>query len=253
MNNSISKPSADWPTPWPSDSFRIGPTLLLFVLVVVPMLTFGAFEAIQSATTHIDAKAFGDPLVVIASLVVTLLVEGTLVLILFALLPWVSRLPLSVLGFRQLRPRDLGIAFIGSLAMALVANGGAAIIETLMHTNHNQEAVVMLTQLHSPALLTAFVLFAVALAPALEETIFRVFLFNATRRYFGFWIGAIVSGLCFGFAHGDPIAAVPLALGGIVLAFVYYRTENAFASMLTHGMFNSYTILALLFFPQFAK
>ena len=110
----------------------------------------------------------------------------------------------------------------------------------------------MLRQLHDPRLLIAFTVFACVLAPFMEETIFRVFLFNAVRRYWGFWPGALISGLCFGIAHGDPLAAIPLALGGVVLAFVYYRTNNAFASMVTHGLFNSYTILALIFTPHLA-
>jgi uncharacterized protein len=253
VNNSTSKPSADWPTPWPSGSFRAGATALLVVLVVVPMLGFGVWQAIASATTHIDVKEFGNPLLIIATLVVTLLVEGTLVLILIALLPWASRLTLGQLGYHALRGRDIAIAFIGSLVMAVVANGGAALIEAALHTPHDQTAVVMLQQVHDPRLLTAFAIFAIVVAPLLEETIFRVFLFNAARRYYGFWVGAIVSGLCFGIAHGDPIAAIPLALGGIVLAFVYYRTGNAFASMITHGLFNSYTVLALIFAPQLAK
>jgi uncharacterized protein len=217
------------------------------------MLGFGVWQASASASMHINPKAFGDPLVVIASLVVTLVVEGTLVIVLISLLPWAARLPLSRLGYRPPHGRDLAIAFIGSLVMAVVANGGAALIEALLHSTHDQQAVVMLMQLHDPRLLAAFALFAIAVAPIMEETIFRVFLFNATRRYFGFWVGAIVSGLCFGIAHGDPIAALPLALGGVILAFVYYRTGNAFASMITHGLFNSYTILALVFAPQLAK
>ncbi len=190
---------------------------------------------------------------VIASLGLTLLVEGGLALIVLLLLPWASRLSLRALGYRPPSARDLLAAFLGSLVMALVANGGASLIQSLLHTNQDQQAVEMLRQLHDPRLLIAFTVFACVLAPLMEETIFRVFLFNAVRRYLGFWPGALVSGLCFGVAHGDPIASLPLALGGVVLAFVYYRTNNAFASMVTHGLFNSYTILALIFTPQLAK
>jgi hypothetical protein len=176
-----------------------------------------------------------------------------LTVILIASLPRVSRLSLRELGYRALRPRDVLVAFLGSIVMAVVANGGASLIQALFHSTEDQQAVAMLRQLHDPRLLIAFAVFACILAPLMEETIFRVFLFNGTRRYFGFWTGAIVSGLCFGLAHGDPIAALPLALGGVILAFVYYRTHNAFASMVTHGLFNSYTILALVLTPQLVK
>ena len=179
--------------------------------------------------------------------------EGALALLVIALLPWVSRMNFRELGYRLPSGRDLLIAFVGSLLMAGLADGGASLIQIVLHTSQDQQAVMMLRELHDRRLLIAFALFACVLAPLMEETIFRVFLFNATRRYWGFWAGAIVSGLCFGAAHGDPIAAFPLALGGIVLAGVYYYTNNAFASMVTHGLFNSYTILALIVAPQLAK
>ncbi|MGB6984774.1 MAG: type II CAAX endopeptidase family protein [Candidatus Aquilonibacter sp.] len=253
MNSSISKRSADWPITWPSGSFRPVPTAILVIVVIVPIVGFGIYQGLLSASVHIDQRLLGDPLVVITSLALTLLAEGILAGIVIALLPWVSRLSLRELGYRLPSAGDLLIAFLGSLVMALVANGGASIIQAVLHTSQDQQAVAMLRQLHDPRLLAAFALFACVLAPFMEETIFRVFLFNATRRYWGFWAGAIVSGLCFGAAHGDPIAAFPLALGGIVLAFVYYRTNNALASMITHGLFNSYTILALIVAPQLAK
>ena len=253
MNSSISKRFADWPITWPSGSFRVGPTLLLIAVVIAPIVGFGIYQGVVSASVHVDQRLLGDPLVVITSLAITLVAEGALALLVIALLPWVSRLSLRELGYRAPEPRDVVVAFVGSLAMALIANGGASLIQAVLHTSQDQQAVAMLRQLHDPRLLVAFALFACVLAPLMEETIFRVFLFNATRRYWGFWAGAIISGICFGLAHGDPIAALPLALGGIVLAFVYYRTQNAFASMLTHGLFNAYTILALILAPQLAK
>lgn len=253
MNNSISKRFVDWPTSWPSGSFRAFPTALLLLGVVSPMLAFGIWQTIVSGSASVDQKLLGDPLVVIESLALTLVVEGALALIVIVLLPWASRLSLRALGYRVPSARDLLAAFLGSLVMALVANGGASLIQSLLHTTQDQQAVAMLRQLHDPRLLIAFSVFACVLAPLMEETIFRVFLFNAVRRYLGFWPGALISGLCFGIAHGDPIASLPLALGGVVLAFVYYRTNNAFASMITHGLFNSYTILALIFTPQLAK
>ena len=67
-----------------------------------------------------------------------------------------------------------------------------------------------------------FAVFAIVFAPFAEETLFRLFFFNLGLRYGGFWAGAIVSGLLFGIAHGDPYEAIPLALGGIVLCAVYY-------------------------------
>ena len=101
--------------------------------------------------------------------------------------------------------------------------------------------------------IASFVTFAVIFAPFAEETIFRIFFFNFGLRFGGFWGGAILSGVLFGLAHGDLYEAIPLALGGIVLCYVYYRSRNAFASMISHALFNAFSIVALLAVPNFTS
>ena len=43
---------------------------------------------------------------------------------------------------------------------------------------------------------------------------------------------------------------IPLAVGGVVLALVYYRSGSLIASMLTHGLFNAATFVAVTVFHQ---
>ncbi|HXO17878.1 MAG TPA: CPBP family intramembrane glutamic endopeptidase, partial [Candidatus Dormibacteraeota bacterium] len=74
--------------------------------------------------------------------------------------------------------------------------------------------------------------------------------FNLGLRYGGFWGGALLSGALFGIVHGDFYAALPLALGGVVLCAVYYWTRNAFAPMISHALFNALSIVMLLVAPQ---
>jgi hypothetical protein len=96
-------------------------------------------------------------------------------------------------------------------------------------------------------------LLAVVIAPVAEELTFRVFIFNVGLRYASFWPAAIVSGVLFSLAHADKFAFVPLALGGIILCGVYYRSRNAFASMITHGIFNGLSVVLLFFGPASLK
>jgi membrane protease YdiL (CAAX protease family) len=101
----------------------------------------------------------------------------------------------------------------------------------------------------------------VVLAPAFEESVFRLVLFNAMRQWWGFWPGAIVSSILFGLAHAQPpftsamflSISLPLAVGGIVLCWVYAKTNNAWSSMITHGGFNALSLILLVVFPQLAK
>jgi membrane protease YdiL (CAAX protease family) len=235
---------------WPEGSFRFGPTALLMIVPLLIVLN-GAYEM-----THglgVAPSALSSPLIIITTLLFTAILEGGLALLLLACLRWVSRLSLRELGYRPPHARDVATAIVGSIVMALVGDGGESLIESFTGTKHSQLPVEMLKHLHDPGLLGAFAGFAVVLVPLMEETIFRVFVFNAFARYGGFWFGAIVSGVLFGIAHGDVYALFPLALGGIVLAYVYSRTRNAYASMITHGLFNAFSIAALVFAPQLTK
>jgi membrane protease YdiL (CAAX protease family) len=93
------------------------------------------------------------------------------------------------------------------------------------------------------------------LQPFVEEMLFRVFLFNLALRYSGFWTAAIVSGVLFGLMHlvtgsADLTSSALLALGGVILAWVYYRSRNAYASMISHALFNGLSTAALYFAPK---
>jgi membrane protease YdiL (CAAX protease family) len=177
-------------------------------------------------------------------------VEGALVVLLLAALPSLSKFSLRELGFRAPTAANVGTAIVGAVAMVIVANGGASLIDYLAHSQHQQDIVQIFKQLHDSTTVAIFAAFAVIFAPFAEETFFRIFFFNLGLRYSGFWGGAVLSGALFGIAHGDIYAALPLALGGIVLCAVYYRTRNAFAPMISHALFNSLSIVALLVAPK---
>ena len=245
MNNSTSKPSARWPTTWPPDSFRLGPTALLIaaILIAGSVVLFGGILWMHATNTGIIPGA----------IVVQLVLEVLIVAIIIAALPKVSGFPLAELGFRALRPSDVLYGLLGAVAMLVIVQGSSTLLDTLTHQVHEQQVIELFKQLRSPSTMWFFAVFAAVVAPIAEETIFRVFLFNAAMRYGGFWIGAIVSGICFGAVHGDAYAFLPLALGGMVLCYVYYRSGNAFSSMISHGLFNAVTLVAIVFFPKLAQ
>ena len=251
MNNSTSTNSPDWPTRWPQASFKIAPTLALLAWIVSIALVVLVSGIAWLRFAYPTANAAAIPL--IPALVVQLLLETGIVAVILAKLPSLSGFSLRELGFGPLSLRQVGVAVVGAVVMAVVANGSAALIESLTHSSHQQQVVEMFRGIHNPLMIGFFIVFAAVLAPVAEETIFRVFIFNFGLRYGGFWSGALLSGAVFGAAHGDMYLALPLALGGMVLCGVYYRTRNAFASMITHGLFNSLTLFALLVAPQLAK
>jgi membrane protease YdiL (CAAX protease family) len=149
--------------------------------------------------------------------------------------------------------QTVGIAALGSVAMVVVANGLASLIDALSHVKHEQDVVGLFRALHDARAIAVFAFFAVVIAPLCEEMLFRAFFFNLGLRYGGFVAGAALSGVLFGMAHGDLYAALPLALGGVILCYVYYRTQNAWASAITHGLFNSLSLLALFYGPSWVS
>jgi membrane protease YdiL (CAAX protease family) len=168
-------------------------------------------------------------------------------------MPRVARFSLRELGFVAPTWSTVGIAIAGTVAAVLVVAVVGQLVDALLHQQHHQQAIVqMFLKLHNPAQIAFFALFAVTIAPVTEELFFRTFLFNIGLRHIGLWGSAIASSVLFGLAHGSLTDAIPLACVGIVFALVYYRTRNAYASMISHALFNAFSIVGLLFAPKLA-
>ena len=245
-NNSASPISQEWPTHWKPNAFSPAPTAIVLVGIaaLVFIISFVALWAYMSAT--------GTPLAIIRQhppLRFALLGQFVLdvaAIIYFAFtVPWLAKRPLRDIGFRRPDGNTLAAVVLGAFAMVLVVDLLASVIESALGIKHEQNVVAMFTSITDPGLKLFVAFFAVVVAPIAEEFMFRIFAFNVVLKHANFWVAAIVSGALFGLSHGDAFAFVPLALGGVILCAVYYRTRNAWAPMMVHGLFNSVTVIAL--------
>lgn len=89
-----------------------------------------------------------------------------------------------------------------------------------------------------------FIAMAVLVAPLVEETLFRGYLYPMFARSFGVWPGIILTGVLFGFMHGAQLGwtwslVSVLALVGIIFTIVRARTGTVFASFMMHLGYNS--------------
>ena len=245
-NNSASPTSQEWPTPWNPNAFAAAPTALVVfgIAALIFVISFAALAAYMSATGSSLASIREHPPIRFALL-------GQFALDLAAIAyfavttPWLAKKTLRDLGFRRLGYAELGTVVLGAFAMVLVVDLLASLIESVLGVKHEQSVVAMFTSITDPGLKLFVSFFAVVVAPIAEEFAFRIFAFNAVLRHSNFWIAAIVSGGLFGLSHGDKFALVPLALGGMILCAVYFRTRNAWAPMMVHGLFNAVTVVAL--------
>jgi len=91
------------------------------------------------------------------------------------------------------------------------------------------------------------IVFAIAVAPVIEEFLFRFFLYNVIKRYFGRLIGVTFSALLFAAAHAHFPSFVPLLVLGSCFAIAYEWSGSILVAMTMHSLFNSLTLTALAF------
>ena len=91
------------------------------------------------------------------------------------------------------------------------------------------------------------IVFAIAVAPVIEEFLFRFFLYNVIKRYFGRLVGVTFSALLFAAAHAHFPSFVPLFVLGSCFAIAYEWSGSILVAMTMHSLFNSLTLTALAF------
>jgi len=101
--------------------------------------------------------------------------------------------------------------------------------------------------LGSPSSMERWIVVAnvVVLAPLFEEFFFRGFLFQQFRGMFGAAHAMALSGLVFAAAHQSIDQFLPLLGLGVILAAVYHYSQSLWASMLTHALWNTGTIVGI--------
>jgi membrane protease YdiL (CAAX protease family) len=147
----------------------------------------------------------------------------------------------------------VGVA--GTLAMWLAVVGVGSACAAITRRHDTEPAVALLGNLKGPVELGLFLAVACVFAPIVEELTFRVLIFNALTKYASIAVAAIASGVLFGAEHviSTPpeqliTVALPLACGGVVLAYVYASTRCFWSSVITHACFNGINVVALVFF-----
>jgi membrane protease YdiL (CAAX protease family) len=91
------------------------------------------------------------------------------------------------------------------------------------------------------------IVFAVAIAPIVEEFVFRFFIYGVLKRYVGCLLGIILSSLLFAAAHAHLPSFVPLFVLGSCFAIAYEWSGSILVTMTMHSLFNSLTLVALAF------
>ena len=82
-------------------------------------------------------------------------------------------------------------------------------------------------------------------APIKEELLFRGLIYPPLRKAVGRGKGMLLTGLFFATLHFDIVRFLPLLIGGVVLAWLYERSESIWPAVIAHGTWNILMAAAL--------
>ena len=232
-----------WETPW--DSEVIWQVLIFgFFLVgqlILPVVVGGLKQA--GVLGFANANSEGRAAFILLNYL--LLAAGGLGVLYRSIQPY---LPLNEAWFRfDLRGRWLLWGFGGYFAALPLVIAISVLNQKIWQGQGGSNPIlpIALEERNSLALLLFFVTATIA-APIFEEILFRGFLLSSLTRYLPTWGAIALSSLIFAVAHLSLSEVLPLTVLGMVLGFVYVRSQNLLASMLLHGLWNSGTLLSLV-------
>jgi membrane protease YdiL (CAAX protease family) len=216
-----------------------------FISFMITQVAAGVYLAAQSHNPHLSEKDFlqlisTKPQVLIAANVT-----------LFALIIFFLYITLSVmdgvpfwrtLGWRKLVPTPKApsrpwLYFVGGIGLAICV----AIASSRLKTPDNLPIEELFKNRTGAFLLMGM---AVLLAPLVEETVFRGYLYPLFAKNLGVAPGVVITGVLFGLMHGAQLGwtwglVAMLITVGIIFTLARARTGTVLASFLLHLGYNS--------------
>src|SRR5882724_3392597 len=170
---------------------------------------------------------------------------------------------LFIMTFLQLRGFDLSslagffkIGFVRALSTGTILLLAAYPLILLANTitqrlfgsdSSKQNIVEVFSGSHTIEQRIMIIVFAVAIAPVVEEFLFRFFLYGVIKRYLGSFLGIIVNAVLFAAAHTHFPSFVPLFVLGSCFTIAYEWSGSILVAMTMHSLFNSVTLIVLAF------
>jgi membrane protease YdiL (CAAX protease family) len=227
-----------------------------FIVQVSFMIYYAAPLRRLSNEKDFERFVLSKPVFAVGSMV---LLYGLIFLFLYVSLSVLPGYPFwSTLGWRKLvrpkggRARSPWLFFFAGCGLSV-----AVFVVTAKMQPPEDVPIEELFHYKNTALL--FMAMAVLVAPLVEETVFRGYLYPLFAKTFGVAFGVIVTGVLFGLMHGAQLGwtwslVCILISVGVIFTFVRARTGSVFSSFLLHLGYNStialVTILSILGFPK---
>jgi membrane protease YdiL (CAAX protease family) len=91
----------------------------------------------------------------------------------------------------------------------------------------------------------------VVFGPILEEILFRGIIFNKLRQEMPVVLAALIQAIIFGIMHGNPLQFLYTVVLGLIMAYVYVKTDSLWLSIVVHVIYNYFGVLILPTFLGF--
>jgi len=260
----------DIPLPAHTPQFRAGipddlnvpwgwPEVALIVILGVigsVVITWGIAQvAVRFFGANPD-DVFGMTMSTAKSIVVLLsqaALDGFAILYLYLML--LARTPAPFwqsIGWRERKPggvkiRDSGLQFLaGGAVLAIVVSFAGGFL-------NSKETLPIEELLKARVSILLFGILGVLVAPLVEETIFRGFLYPVIARRLGIAAGIAITGILFGLMHAAQLwggwgQIALLILVGVVLTWVRARSGTVAASYLVHLGYNGLQLVGYLIY-----
>lgn len=263
-------PPSDLPRYPPLPEFRAGlsddlrvpwgwtDVALFLILGVIGswVVTWGLAEAsIKFFGVNADA-VFGDSMSTAKSVVLLAgqaLIDAGAILYLYLML--VARTPepfWRAIGWRGMPPP--AAPFRASALQYLTGGAVMALVITLAGSFLNSKETLPIEQLlQARVSMLLFSVLGVLVAPLVEETIFRGFLYPVIARRVGIAAGVGITGVLFGLTHAAQLwggwgQIALLIVVGLVLTYVRARTGTVTASYFVHLGYNGLQLVGYVFY-----
>jgi len=231
---------------------------LLVILGVIGsvVVTWGAAEVAVRFFGVNSNEVFGTTMSTAKSVVVLVsqaVLDAGAILYLYMMLQARTDAPFwQTIGWREMRP---GAGKIRDSALQFLAGGAvlAVVITFAGGFLNSKETLPIEELLKARVSIVLFGILGVLVAPLVEETIFRGFLYPVIARRLGIAAGIAITGSLFGLMHAAQLwggwgQIALLILVGVVLTWVRARTGTVAASYFVHLGYNGLQLAGYLIY-----
>lgn len=154
-------------------------------------------------------------------------------------------------GLDRLNPRNTVTSAIFLVVSTAVTLGAMKlfhefVLKRLVGVPEAQNQIQMLQNDPPVSFVIAMIVSACIMAPLIEETLFRGFLYPSLKRFVQPAVAAVIVSLLFGVVHTNLGGLLPLSILSLLLILAYEITGTLWVPMIVHSGFNLCNIIITL-------